>query len=99
MGRPPSTRMCAVDGCDLKHFAKGFCQKHYKSNYLFRRKTHDVGAAEVLVDDIFMACPERFEDVVERAVALDAEAILRVIWPHLLEAQLAGVQPFTTDVA
>ena len=30
MGRPRSNRKCSVEGCDSKHYGKGFCCKHYQ---------------------------------------------------------------------
>lgn len=25
-----TTRICSVSGCECKHYAKGFCQRHYE---------------------------------------------------------------------
>lgn len=34
-----------------------------------------------------------------RVAALDAAALVRAVWPHILEAALAGLEPFTLEVA
>lgn len=33
--RPPIHVGCKVDGCDRKHAAKGFCNMHYKREYVY----------------------------------------------------------------
>lgn len=39
--RPPApVRTCEVDGCDRKHYAKGWCTRHY--DRAFRRGSEDV---------------------------------------------------------
>ena len=35
-------RICSVDGCDLEHRAKGFCQKHYDKQYVLTEKGKEV---------------------------------------------------------
>jgi hypothetical protein len=52
-----------------------------------------------LSDYPVLVCPPGFLDRVAAAVDADARAIVRTIWPHLLEASLAGLTPFTLEPA
>jgi hypothetical protein len=58
-----------------------------------------VNHTEVLIDEVFMVCPDSLLPLVDACGENDARAILRAIWPHLLEASLAGLEPFTLDEA
>jgi hypothetical protein len=46
-----------------------------------------------------MACPPDLLDLAGRCADNDARAIVRALWPHLLEASLAGLEPFTLEAS
>lgn len=35
MAPPKLNRMCSVEGCDKRHFCRGYCQTHHKRWYLY----------------------------------------------------------------
>ena len=39
-GRPPKSVRCQEFGCPNKHFAKGYCEKHYK--YFIKNKADEI---------------------------------------------------------
>lgn len=45
MGRPksPNPKLCIYDGCGLKHYAGGFCKKHYGIHWRLKRKKKEMG--------------------------------------------------------
>lgn len=59
--------------------------------------------ADVHLDDVeplqplVVYCPNDLLGLVAACADLDAKAIVRAIWPHFLEAILAGLEPFTLD--
>ena len=42
--RPPASRtlICSVEGCGLKHDAKGLCSVHYNARYWRTRRAHSI---------------------------------------------------------
>lgn len=46
-----------------------------------------------------MSCPDSLLPLAAACADNDAKAIVRLIWPHFLEASLAGFEPFTLDEA
>jgi hypothetical protein len=50
-------------------------------------------------DEPHTACPPDLLDLAGRCADNDARAIVRALWPHLLEASLAGLEPFTLEAS
>jgi hypothetical protein len=48
-------------------------------------------------DEPLLACPDLLLPLAGAVADLDARAIVRAMWPHLIEASLAGVEPFTLE--
>jgi len=99
VSRPRAQGPCAEPDCGQDVVAKGLCNRHYR-----RMRAEAKAAVEPLVvtsgtniDEFVLVCPTSLLPVVAAAAELDARAIVRLIWPHLLEAHLAGVEPFTLE--
>lgn len=92
-------KTCSHPDCDRPAQRQGMCYGHYARVRDGSTKTGPVSAAEVLVDDVFMPCPETLLDLAGWCADLDARAIVRALWPHLLEASFAGVEPFTLEAS
>lgn len=64
------------------------------------RHPNDATVTEVLVGDIlFVPCPPDLLELAGQCADLDARAIVRALWPHILEASLAGIEPFSLGAA
>ena len=92
-------RTCSHPDCDRSVYGQGLCSGHHARIRDGSTKTGPLNAAEVLVDEPHMPCPETLLPLANWCAENDARAILRLIWPHLLEASLAGVEPFTLEAA
>jgi len=90
------TRTCTEPGCERPHHALGLCIAHWRRARRDSTLTGPIGSAAVCIaDDVFMPCPDTLLELAGRCAENDARAIVRLLWPHLLEASLAGVEPFT----
>jgi hypothetical protein len=91
---------CSEPGCDRSVNSKGLCKPHYERQRLARyRKVGAVNQAAVLTDEVHAPCPPGCLDLAAACADLDAQAIVRTIWPHFLEAGFASLQPFTLEPA
>ena len=56
VGRPKTNKICSVVGCNRKHQAKGYCQKHYQKYHKskLRRKEKRVLIASKSVDELLI---------------------------------------------
>lgn len=103
MSRPRVQGPCSEPGCDRDVLAKGLCNRHYRRMRAEAAKVADPGSEPVQVayesaaDGFVVHCPNSLVPLVAAVVDLDARGIVRLIWPHLLEAYLAGVEPFTLE--
>jgi hypothetical protein len=88
-------RRCSTQGCDRPASVRGLCKGHYRRLLEGSQKTGPIGTAVVLNDGIYMPCPGSCLELAAACAELDAQAIVRAIWPHLLEASLVGLEPFT----
>jgi hypothetical protein len=89
------TNTCSEAGCGRPVHGRGLCAAHYKRLSEGRGTTGPIQTAEKLTDQPHIACPSQLLHLAGQAADLDARAIVRIIWPHLLEAALAGLDPFT----
>lgn len=88
---------CAEPGCTRQDLnAKGLCHRCYQRDR--RRRKGRVNEAKVFTDEVFMACPDQLLALADAISEIDARNIVRLIWPHLLEASLAGIEPFTIEL-
>ena len=92
-------RTCSDPDCDRPVRRQGMCLGHYTRVRDGSTKTGPVATAEVLADEPHMPCPEQLLALAGWCADLDAKAIVRALWPHLLEASLAGLEPFTLEAA
>lgn len=92
-------RFCADPDCDRPVEAHGLCRGHHRRLETGSTKTGPLNTAELHTDEPHMACPAELLDLAGMCADNDARLIVRAIWPHLLEASLAGVNPFTLDEA
>lgn len=91
---------CSEPGCGRPVHASGLCAGHDRRRRHDSQKTGPIGSVAVhLADDVFMPCPDTLLDLAGRAADLDARNIVRALWPHLLEASLAGLEPFTLEAS
>lgn len=89
--------VCAEPGCDRTVYANHRCRAHHERIRAGRPITGPITTDPVVLgDDVFMACPDSLLPLAGQVAEFDARHILRTIWPHFLEASLAGVEPFTT---
>lgn len=98
----PST--CGAPGCDRRTDTLGLCTTHYQADYKRRRRANNgeplTGTSTDPVpfgDELAMACPASLLPLAAAVADIDAITIVRAIWPHFLEAHLAGVHPFTLE--
>lgn len=99
MTRPPRPpRPCSDPDCDRPARCKGLCVMHYNRARYGKQKaaTPPPPSAAELVP-LVLPCPDDLVPIVTAAADIDARAIVRLIWPHLLEAHLAGLEPFTLE--
>lgn len=93
-------RTCSQPGCDRPHDSHGLCAAHRWRAKTGSSLTGPICTAAVHVDDdVYMPCPDALLELAGQCAENDARAIVRTLWPHLLEASLAGVEPFTLDEA
>jgi hypothetical protein len=92
-------RICGDPDCDRPVQAHGLCQGHARRLETGSTKTGPLNTAELHIDEPHIACPADLLPLADAIAEIDARAILRVIWPHLLEASLAGLEPFTLGEA
>jgi hypothetical protein len=92
-------RRCSEPGCDRPVRSHGLCVGHYHRLTNGSPKTGPISQAAVLTDEPHMPCPTGCLELAAACADLDARAIVRAIWPHFLEAHLAGRQPFTLEPA
>lgn len=101
---------CSEPGCDEPQVAHGLCRAHYAIEYRRRRRANDgqrltnnrytapcPRSGHPAGDDVFMPCPDTLLELAGQAAELDARAIVRALWPHLLDASIAGVEAFTLE--
>jgi hypothetical protein len=101
-------RRCTESGCTYGAVARGLCGIHYNRRRRAgtlpplaprperpRPARPNIAAGVPVGDELLVVCPNPLVPLVAAAVDLDAKAIVRAIWPHLLEASFAGVEPFT----
>ncbi len=91
-------RTCTHPGCDRPSYG-GLCPGHAARKYAGSSRTGPIQTAKVVSDEPHMACPDGLLPLADWCADLDAKAIVRAIWPHLLEASLAGLAPFTLEAA
>lgn len=94
-----TARTCSDPDCDRPHYGLGLCRAHYRRRRRGSHLTGPIGSATTLDpngDDVFMPCPATLLDLAGWCADNDARIITRVLWPHLLEASLAGLEPFTS---
>ena len=89
--------VCTEPGCDHPIHAHGLCAGHHRRLETGSTKTGPLNTAELLTDEAHIACPPGLLELAARCADLDAQAIIRTIWPHLLEASFAGIEPFTLE--
>lgn len=91
------TRRCSEPGCGRPVNSHGLCAPHDARRLRGSPVSGPIGTPEIRGGDIdvYMPCPAGLLDLSGACADLDARAIVRVLWPHLLEASLAGVEPFT----
>jgi hypothetical protein len=92
-----NTPVCSEPDCDHPIRGRGLCTGHLDRVRRGSSKTGPLNAAELLADDPHIECPPGLLDLAGQCADLDARNIARVLWPHLLEASLAGVEPFTLE--
>lgn len=92
-------RDCAELDCTEPVYAKALCRRHYDQRLRRRHSDGSVNQAEIVTDDAFMVCPDSLLALAGACADIDAKAIVRLLWPHLLEASMAGVEPFTLTEA
>ena len=89
--------LCSEPHCPRPVMARGLCKAHYERQRL--RKIEAAGWAarrrEDAADEPHTACPPGCVPLAAAVADLDARAIVRAMWPHVLEASIAGVGPFT----
>lgn len=99
-------RFCALTDCPRDVYADGLCRQHWVAGGPDRRPlapqaTVPTSETDADLDDLeplqplVVYCPNDLLGLVAACVDNDAKAILRLIWPHFLEARLAGVEAFT----
>lgn len=83
-------RRCSQRGCDRPVEARGLCKSHYERERL--RKIEAAGRAARqhrppigLTGEPHIPCPPGCLELAAAVAELDAQAIFRVIWPHLPE--------------
>ncbi len=94
--------VCSEPGCTRPAEIRGLCTRHYQRDYRHRRRINDgpihhQGRPAIIGDDVYTPCPPDSLGLAAAIADIDARAIVRTIWPHLLEAHLAGRQPFTLE--
>jgi hypothetical protein len=89
-------RICSDPDCDRPNYGGGLCHGHWERHRSGSTLTGPIATKRSVVgDDVFMPCPDQLLDLAGAVADLDARAIVRGLWSHLLEASLAGLEPFT----
>jgi len=90
-------RTCTEPGCARPRYSQDLCQGHWHRAKVGSTLAGPIGADATA--GVVMACPDSLLELADACVDNDARAIVRLIWPHLLEASFAGLQPFTLEAA
>lgn len=88
-------RACTYPGCDRPVNSRDLCLGHYTRLKDGSTLAGPIQTAEILVAEPVMPCPDNLLWQAAACADLDAKAIVRLIWPHFLEASLAHLEPFT----
>lgn len=91
-------RSCSEPDCDRPIERSGLCVGHSGRQRNGSSKTGPISAAQILTDEPHAPCPPGALELAAAVAELDAQAILRaIIWPHILEASIAGTERFALE--
>lgn len=99
MDEPRIHIQCIDPNCDRPAIDGRFCAGHRSRHKTGSRRVGPIQTAIRLIDEPVITCPDELLPLAGQCAENDAKAILRLIWPHFLEARLAGLEPFSLDAA